>query len=159
RKIEEVGTAFGAYVVVMLNQELIRQTIIPLLAKRHFSDPSGHGEMDYHLIVTSRRSPRIRIYSSAQMAPDEEPQTSDATVGLFSLRPDGITNFASAAGTAGPLGIIQPPNFVAHGSTPRLETAAPGENFPTQGISGSVAGGGQVMPEPSLSSNGNPADW
>src|SRR5262245_13221370 len=29
RKIEEVGTAFGAYVVVMLNQELIRQTIIP----------------------------------------------------------------------------------------------------------------------------------
>jgi len=158
-QIEEVGAASGDYVVVMLNLDLIRQAIIPLLAKRHFSDPSGHGEMDYHLIVTSRRSPRIQIYSSAQKTPDDEPQTSDATVGLFSLRPDGITNFASAAGTAGPPGIIKPPNFVAHGSTPLLETAAPGENFPTQEISGFVADGGQVMPEPSLSSNGNPADW
>src|SRR5262245_4011260 len=157
-KIEEVGAAFSDCVVVMLNQDLIRQTIIPLLAKRHFSDPTGQRELDYHLIVTTRRSPHIQIYSSAQKAPDEDPQTSDATVGLFSLRPDWIANFASSAGTVGPLGIFPPPNFVAYGSTPRLETAAPGENFPIQVISGSAAGGGQVIPEPILSSNGNPSE-
>jgi signal transduction histidine kinase len=158
-QIEEVGKIEVDCVVVMLNQELIRQAIIPLLAKRHFSDPSGQGEMDYNLIVTSRRPPRIQIYPSAQKAPDEEPQTSDATVGLFSLRPDWITNFASGAGTVGPPGIIQPPNFVAHGSTPRLTTIASGENFPTHEVSGFAAGGGQVTPEPILPSNGNHADW
>src|SRR5215475_15998644 len=157
-KVEEVGAAFGDCVVVMLNQDLIRQTIIPLLARRHFSDPSGQGELDYHLIVTTRRSPHVQIYSSAQKAPDEDPQTSDATVGLFSLRPDWIANFASSAGTVGTLGIIQPPNFVAHGFTQRLETAAPGKNFPAQVISGSAAGGGQVIPEPIPSSNGNPSE-
>ena len=156
--IEEAGAAFGDCVVVMLNQDLIRQTIIPLLAKRHFSDPSGQGELDYHLIVTSRRSPHIQIYASAQKASDDEPQTSDATVGLFSLRTDWIANFASSAGTVGTLGIIQPPNFVAHGFTQRLETAAPGKNFPTQVISGSAAGGGQVIPELIPYSNGNPSE-
>lgn len=161
-KMEEVGATLNNYVVVMLNQDRIRREIIPQLARRHFSDPSGQGEMDYHLIVTSRRSPHIQIYSSAQKAPDEGPQTSDAAVGLFSLRPDLIRDFMPGAGAVGNPRIIQLPTFAAPVSTSRQEVPATGAISSYHGMFNSASAGthgGRVISGTVLSSNGDPSEW
>ena len=91
--IDDLIAPFSNHVIVMLNRDCIRQEIIPRLARKHFSDTSGSGDLDYNLTVTSRRDPSRQIYSSTQKTGDHALQASDATAGLLSVRFDLIQNF------------------------------------------------------------------
>jgi signal transduction histidine kinase len=84
---------FKNYVVVLFDQNYIRDELIPALARRYFTDPGDQTVWDYHLLIVKRAPPQRVIFASGgESQAGGEP--ADATVNLFSLRFDLIDNFS-----------------------------------------------------------------
>ncbi len=82
------GTLF-AYTIITLDRAYMKQGFIPALTNRHFA---RNKNFDYHLAVVSRADPQSIVYQSETSGLNITPDSGDATVDIFSLRPDEFRN-------------------------------------------------------------------
>jgi Transcriptional regulatory protein, C terminal len=59
------------FTIIVLNRDYIKQEFIPALAGRYFSGGRADGDLDYNLLIVSRRDPKNHFYSSDPKAEKE----------------------------------------------------------------------------------------
>jgi signal transduction histidine kinase len=122
-----------AYMVLVLDQQYIAETMLPDLALRYFPNDSG---LVYHLDVLSRSAGSVPIYRSDPHLPTATLGTGDAVVGLFDI------SYAKLS------------RLLLDGSL-RLDTGANGQNTNGQRIAIGILGGEDAQ----SSEQGPPGHW
>jgi len=74
------------FVVVALNINFIKDVLIPVLARRYFSDGSSEGSLEYNLSIISRLNPHSPIFSTDPQAAKDAAASADAARNFFGVR-------------------------------------------------------------------------
>lgn len=77
----------SGYVIVKLNLDVIRNELLPALARRYFSSSEG---LEYNLAVINPKTPDQPIYQSSQTPLQKQPTNGDATARLLDVQLDQL---------------------------------------------------------------------
>lgn len=130
---------FSRYTVILLNEQYLRDELIPTLAQRYFTSAATPATLEYQLLITNRETSQRVVFNSDQ-AVARAAQRADAEISLFSLRFDLIDNFTLGASVF----TAPAPAFPARGAALRVEG---GVAFGTVGgpVGGAVGVGGVAI--------------
>src|SRR5262245_13294985 len=100
------------FVVVALNINFIKEVLIPVLARRYFTDGSSEGRLEYNLSIISRLNPHSPIFSTDPQAAKDAAASADATTNLFGVRFWMGKNRIESVASGPPLLRFKDPPFV-----------------------------------------------
>jgi signal transduction histidine kinase len=132
---------FSRYTVVLLNEQYLRDEMIPTLAQRYFADAATPGLLEYQLLITDREPGRQVVFKSDPAAPPNA-QRADMESNLFSLRFDLIDNFTLGASVF----TAPAPALPARGVALRVEGSMSGGHVGVGGIAVGSGGSAAVAP-------------
>jgi signal transduction histidine kinase len=78
---------FSGYVIVKLDLDVIKNELLPTLARRYFSGSDG---LEYNLAVINPKAPGKPIYQSSQTPPQKQATNGDATARLMDVQLDQL---------------------------------------------------------------------
>jgi signal transduction histidine kinase len=94
------GRIESGWLILDLNLQYVRETVLPELVQRHIGNAGGG--LDYQVVVLTRSNPPAVVFETAANTVKEIAGSADAAVGLFDIQMDQIFPHPEPPGMRGP---------------------------------------------------------